>query len=215
MTLFRLLVLVPALLLFALGPTGAQATQTTAQIQSQYENLRDFQADFVQELKNVSSGETEKRTGRILYKSPNLVHWETVSPEKELLILGTDYAWDYFAGEGTVYKYRISDIMSSKTMLKFISGKARLDEDFQVAEEGQETGAIKLRLTPKEPEPNLVQATVWVDPQTWLLTRINILDFYGNSNTLSLNNVQLNPGLFPSLFKFTPPAGTRVQDNTK
>lgn len=207
------------------GPVrAAWADEVTAKVQKQYETLKDFQAEFVQELKNSATGETETRSGTISYKSPNLVRWETRSPEPETLVLGKDVVWNYIPGEKTAYKYKADDILSSRTMLRFLSGKANLEEEFIVAREGQEdapsgsaggAGVIRLRLTPRNPEANLTLAHMWVDSQTFLIKHIAIRDFYNNTNKLTLNDLAINAGLQPELFTFTPPSGVKVKDNTK
>ncbi|MDY7002309.1 MAG: outer membrane lipoprotein carrier protein LolA [Thermodesulfobacteriota bacterium] len=188
--------------------------EITAHIQEQYEALQGFQADFVQSLKNAASGESETRTGRIFFKQPRLIRWETTTPERELLLAGKDVVWDYFQEEKTVYKYPASKVLGSKTMLRFLSGKARLERDFFVTNQGTEDGLTKLNLVPREPEPSLVQADVWLDPETYLLKKIMFIDFYGNENRLVLENLVLNPKLPKDLFEFVPPQDVEIMDNT-
>ncbi|WP_152512888.1 outer membrane lipoprotein chaperone LolA [Desulfovibrio sp. X2] len=203
------------LLLAMAAPAGAaSASAITADIQKQYESLKGFTADFKQMLKSAATGQVEEREGTISYKKPNLVRWETDTPEKELLLVGKKVVWNYVPSEKTASKSPLNAVFSSKTMIRFISGQANLDEDFVVEEQGTEAGLIKLALTPKKPEPNLVQAFLWVDPQSHMLRSVLIVDFYGNANKLGLDNIRINPGLSDSLFEFTPPKGVTVQDNT-
>ncbi len=191
------------------------AAGISSEIQKEYDSIQGFQVDFKQQLKNAASGELEIREGRIWFKQPGLVRWETDLPERELLIVGKDVVWDYFPTEETAMKYAASDILSSKNMIKFISGKARLEEDFEIQDLGMEMGLRKLMLTPKEPEPSLVLATIWVDPATNLLRSILLVDFYGNGNKLGLDKLVRNPELPDRLFEFSPPDGVSIQDNTK
>lgn len=191
-----------------------RAAQITEDIQKKYEALTGFRADFMQQLKNAATGQVEQRTGNIAYKRPNLVRWETDRPEKELLIVGKDAVWNYVPSEKMASKSPLTAVFNSKTMIRFISGQARLDEEFFVEEQGSEAGLTKLALTPRQPEPSLIQGYVWVDPQTRLIKSVLLLDFYGNANKLGLDNLTLNPGLSDQLFEFTPPKGVQVQDNT-
>jgi len=206
----------PGFLFFfiALLNSALWSGEITAHIQEQYETLQGFQADFVQTLKNAASGESETRTGKIFFKQPRFIRWETITPEKELLMAGKDVVWDYFQEEMTVYKYPASKILGSKTMLRFLSGKARLEQDFFVTNQGTKEGLIKLNLVPREPEPSLVEADIWLDPESYLLKKILFIDFYGNENRLSLKNLVLNPKLSKDLFEFVPPKGVEIMDNT-
>ncbi len=199
--------------LFALV-VPARGQDLATDIQKQYDSLQGFTADFMQQLKNAASGEVETRTGRIAFKQPGLIRWETETPEKELLLVGQDAVWDYFPEEKTALKYQVSSVLSSKSLLRFISGKANLKEDFVIESQGTEEDLLKLKLIPKEPEPSLVLAYIWVDPTDSLLRSILILDFYGNANKLGLDNLALNPKLDAAQFVFTPPAGVEVKDNT-
>ncbi|MEW5773931.1 MAG: outer membrane lipoprotein carrier protein LolA [Thermodesulfobacteriota bacterium] len=193
----------------------ALAGQTAGHMQSQYESLTSFTASFVQTLTNAQTGEKEVRKGTIAFRQPALVRWDTLSPEKQLLVVGDKAVWDYYADEKAAYKYPTTDVLSSKTMLRFISGKARLEQDFYVTELPEKDGLLEMELVPREAEPGLVQATVWVTPATYMLYRVLLVDFYGNKNDLALDNLLLNPDLPKSDFEFSPPAGTKVFDNTK
>jgi len=202
-----------ALMVAALA-APVQAAQITADIQKKYETLTGFKADFKQQLKNAATGQVEERTGSIAYKRPNLVRWETDRPEKEQLIVGKDAVWNYVPSEKMASKSPLSAVFSSKTMIRFISGQARLDEEFIVEEQGTEAGLAKLALTPKQPEPSLVQGYIWVDPVSRLIKSVLLLDFYGNANKLGLDNLVLNPSLSDQIFEFVPPKGVQIQDNT-
>lgn len=193
-------------------------------IQQRYESLRTFKAGFVQELTNVASGDVEIRKGHIWFKQPSQVRWETTDPEKELLVVGPDYAWDYIEDEKLAIKYSVASLLDSKTILRFLSGQANLKEDFIVKTEWQGAdevrtkwgkGFVVMQLVPKEAEPGMVLAYIGVEPETGLLRQVMIVDFYGNGNEVRLSNVALDPKLDKAMFTFTPPEGTQIEDNTQ
>ncbi|QJT08096.1 outer membrane lipoprotein carrier protein LolA [Oceanidesulfovibrio marinus] len=213
------------LLCFTLGATQVHAQTTVIgdpnpelmkTLQKRYETLDGFRADFTQILVNTSSGDTQERTGVIAFKKPDLIRWETVAPEKELLMVGQDFVWDYYPEEGTLYKYDVEELLNSKTMLRFISGKASLEEDFFVTQiaDPEAQDLVKLDLVPKMPEPGLVQAFVWVEPKEALFKKITLLDFYGNENTVIFDKLELDPTFKKDEFQFTPPPDAEVFDNT-
>jgi len=211
-SVFKVFVVAFALFL----PALAQASKITDAIQKRYDSLSSFQTDFQQELTNAASGSVEKRSGKIWFKQ-SLVRWETVKPEKELLVVGQHAVWDYFEADKVAMKYRTSQVFNSKTMIRFLSGKANFKEDFKIEEQGTDAanGLLKLRLIPKEPEPTMVLAYIWVDTKTNMLGQVLIVDFYGNGNQVTLNNLQLNKKTEARMFDFTPPSGVQVKDNTK
>ncbi len=218
MSMHRLWPCLTAVILVAAlaAPAMAQDTDITDRIQQQYETLHSFQADIVQELTNAASGETRTRRGSIAFRSPGHVRWETTEPEPELIVVGDGPVWDYFADEETAYTYPREQVMGGKTMLRFLSGQARLDQDFWVTEDRKPGQAlIHLELVPKEPEPNLVKAEAWVTDEMAMLTRVKLVDFFGNVNDVRLENLLLNPDMSDALFVFTPPKGTEILDNTQ
>ncbi len=200
------------LVLFMAGPVSAQ--DIPDMVQNSYESLTSFQAGFVQHLTNAASGEAEERKGRIWFKQPSLVRWETIKPEPELLVVGKDAVWNYFETEELAIKYKATQLFNSKTMIKFLSGKANLKEDFQVEDQGDDHGMAKLRLVPLEPEPGMVLAYIWVDRKSGLLQQVLIVDFYGNGNMVTLESLEINKVADDTLFDFTPPEGVDVEDNT-
>ncbi|MFP4515274.1 MAG: outer membrane lipoprotein chaperone LolA [Desulfovibrionales bacterium] len=198
------------LLVWALPLSAATLTE---QIQDRYESIDSFTTEFTQELTNASSREREVRQGQISFKQPRLIRWETTVPEAELLIVGPDTVWNYFPAEESVYTYPVEQIFDSKTMLRFISGRANLEEDFFVESQEMEEGFQKLKLVPRKPEPNLVLAYLWVDPETALLHQILLVDFFGNGNQLTFDDLELNIDLSEDLFTFSPPQGVEILEN--
>ena len=209
---FKVLVVAFALFL----PALAHASKITDAIQKRYDSLSSFETDFQQELTNAASGSVEKRSGKIWFKQ-SLVRWETLKPEKELLVVGQHSVWDYFEADKVAMKYRSSQVFNSKTMIRFLSGKANLKEDFKIEDQGTDSanGLLKLRLIPKDPEPTMVLAYIWVNTKTNMLGQVLIVDFYGNGNQVTLNNLQLNKKTEARMFEFIPPSGVQVKDNTK
>jgi outer membrane lipoprotein carrier protein len=206
-------VVILALFLWIPGSFAFADGGAVAKIQRQYESIQSFQAEFTQELKVAASRESEQRKGLLFFQSPGLIRWETVSPEKELLIIGPESVWNYFEQEETAYRYAVEDVLGSAMVLRILSGQVRLDRDFVTEEDLAGDPHTKIiRLRPRNPEPNLLEATIWVDAETFLLRQVLALDFYGNTNQVALENLQINVPLDPELFVFSPPKGVVVRE---
>jgi len=208
-----LLILFPPVL----GSAQEEEKELTAAVQKQYQTIESFRTEFTQKLINASSNDSEERTGWIAYKRPSRIHWETETPEKEVLILNRDFIWDYYPEEGVAYRYSLQQMFDSKTMLRFISGEVDLAEEFNVTRTNSEAEAselIRLELKPKDPDPSLVEAELRVDPEDMLIRRIKLVDFFGNQNILRFQNIERNCQPDPNLFVLEPPEETRVVDRT-
>lgn len=194
---------------------AADVAALADKVQKQYQSITSFSADFTQVLTNAASKERETRTGGLVFAQPALIRWETRTPESELLVVGKDVVWNVFAAEKTAYRYSVEDVLGSKTMLRFLSGKGNLRQDFHVSQEPEAPeGQARLKLVPREAEPGLVLATAWVDLKTNMLARIVIEDFYGNLNDVTLDNLKTNPSLSKELFQYAPPKDFTILDNT-
>ena len=211
--LFVKILLVLAIVLF--GALCAQAEDLTDRIQKRYDSLQSFRGFFLQKLTNASSREVQERLGNIAFLRPRFIRWETTSPENELLIIGKDTVWEYFPEEETVYRYSVEQVLSSKTMIRFLSGEANLKDDFTVQDLGMDGEYRHLKLIPKEPEPNLVEGEVWVRPGQDMLEKIRLTDFFGNVNELELTGLELDVPIDEKEFELKTPKGTEVIEGLK
>ena len=178
-------------------------------VQERYDALQALQTDYVQVLTSAATRDQEERTGRIYFKKPLLIRWVAETPEPELLVMDGEKVWNYFPDEETVYEYEAEDVLSSRAMLNFISGRARLTEDFRVEHQGKENGLNMLKLTPKNPEPDLVLAYLRVDEEG-LLHGIKLVDFFGNENELCFKSLKIDPELSADKFIFEAPETAEV-----
>ena len=194
---------------------AAQADDLTDRIQHRYDTLQSFRGYFLQKLTNASSREVQERLGNIAFVRPRFIRWETTSPENELLIIGKDTVWEYFPDEETVYRYTVEQVLSSKTMIRFLSGEANLKDDFTVQDMGMDGEFRHLKLIPKEPEPNLVEGEVWVRPGQDIMERIKLVDFFGNVNELELTGLEFDVPVDEKEFTLVPPKGTEIIEGLK
>lgn len=209
--------MVPALALaFALCiPLSASAEGIATSLQQRYDGVKTLKSAFTQTLTHKESGSKEVRKGTLLFRKPLLVRWETQKPHPELLVVGDKEIWNYLPEEEVAYRYPLDLVRDSRSIVSVITGQARLDQDFQVVEEGTEDGLQKLHLFPKEPVQSLTEAIVWVDAEAKLIKRARIYDFYGNENDIVLEDLAADAKLSDTSFTFTPPKGVDVEDRIK
>ncbi|MDR2573091.1 MAG: outer membrane lipoprotein chaperone LolA [Desulfovibrio sp.] len=211
--------LFPALLFCALLRMGApalaaDAKDMTARLQKQYGELKGFSADFEQILTHRESGAVEKRKGSLLFQKPLFIRWETQKPHQELLAATGKEIWNYLPDEELAYRYPLSMLQDSRNIIGVLTGQAALTRDFEVKAEGMEGGFAKLKLYPKEPGPQMVEALIWVDNADGYLRRAEITDFYGNKNEVRFTSFTPRPDFKGSDFNFTPPKGVEIEDHT-
>lgn len=191
---------------------AARDKELIARIQDRYEGLKSFTANFDQTLLHKESGSQEKRNGRLLFKKPLQIRWQTEKPHEETLIATDREIWDYLPDEEIAYRYSPELIKDSRSIIQVITGQAALSKDFQVKGQGSEGNLAKLALYPREPTTQMVEATIWVDPDSGFIKRARIVDFYGNENDVRFTRFDPDAAIAASQFKFTPPANVEVED---
>ena len=198
-------------LLFSAFATAA-TLPLVGELQKNYESMQSFTATFVQRLVHQESGSEETRKGTLLFAKPMQIRWETMKPHAELLIVSDKEVWDYLPDEELAYCYAPDVVKDSRSVLQVVTGQSRLDQDFSIEPEPDQDGRAVLRLYPKDPSTQLVEAVIWVDRGTKLIHKAQIIDFYGNTNEVTLNDIRPNVSVPAGSFSFTPPSGTEIED---
>lgn len=207
------MVLVVALFV-SLGAVTALAENYGEKIQRRYAQVSTMNSEFTQILRHKNSGDVQNRKGTMLFKKPLLVRWETVSPSPELLLVTSKEVWNVFADEQVAYKYPVSVVDSSTSIIRVLTGQSRLDQDFAIEEAGTDGGLTKLNIFPNEPTQTFVEATLWIEPVTAMIKKIVIFDFYGNENEITFTKQDIGVALPDTAFTYTPPAGYSVEDKS-
>ncbi len=216
------------MLLFAVFPALGQDTEQIANsIQEKYESVNSFEADFEQTQTRAAIGIASHFSGHIWFKKPSLVRWETREPEetREIIVVGPDYVWDYLEDLNTANKMPVPQLLGSKTLLRFISGRANLTEDFlmqgvwdgdeKLKDHWKDSKLMLFRLVPHKPEAGMMLAYIGVEPETYLLKRIMTVDYQGNANELYMREIDLDLEISDEIFTFTPPKGAIINDSTQ
>jgi len=182
-------------------------------IQQQYTTVESFQADFTQVLTHLESGTQETRKGTFIFQTPFLIRWETKSPYPELFLVNDKEVWSYFPDEYLAYRYSLSIIEESYSIFGVLIGQTRLDDTFDASFVSEENGIIQLKLIPKEPSVSMLEGFIWFEKDTGIIKEVEIIDFYRNSNKVSLDTIVWNPPITKNTFSFIPDAQVEVEDH--
>lgn len=196
-------------------PSLSAATAENAlitKIQNAYSQIDSFEADFEQTLTHKESGSVEKRKGKLAFQKPLQIRWQTAKPHEETLVVNAREIWDYLPDEQVAYRYSPTLAQDSRSIIQVLTGQAKLNKDFDVKGAGSENGLNRLRLYPHEPSPQMVEATIWVDPASGAIQRAKVIDFYGNSNDVAFRSFKPGARIAAAQFNFRPPKGIDVED---
>jgi outer membrane lipoprotein carrier protein len=189
-----------------------------AEVQKRYDGAADFRARFTQTLTSAALGRKTNSSGEVTFKKPGRMRWDYEKPDKSSYITDGGVLWLYEPDDKQAFK---QDLRASQlpAALSFLVGKGKLAAEFDIsfAPKGALGGAgdYLLSLSPKAPQAQVKTIQFVVDPRTFDVRESVITDGQGNVNDLVFADIRVNTRVPDALFKFTPPAGTRVIDTGK
>jgi outer membrane lipoprotein carrier protein len=204
-----------AILLLLSGGVVFAASRTAERLQQRYAAVDSMRAEFTQTLLHKESGARERRSGVLSFKKPMLLRWENRQPAPELLLVGKDAVWNVFPEEKTALKYALDAAGGASDLVRIITGRAQMDRDFDLEEEGREGESATLRLYPRKASQAVVEVLLWVDLKTFLIRKLRVYDFYGNENEMVFSRQEPGVKLGDAVFTYTPPKSFTVEDNSR
>src|SRR5262245_62191005 len=132
----RLLVaLVSTVLLSASANSQAPpaADQLARQLQSHYDQVKDFKASFTQTFRGVALPQQTNERGDVKVKKPYRMRWTYTAPEKKELVTDGLQIWDYRPIDKVVLVRPLPKEGEASTALLFLAGRGNLLRDFTVS----------------------------------------------------------------------------------
>lgn len=204
--------------LAALGgfrPVAARdpAGDLAARLQSRYETIRDFSADFTHTYEGGILRKKATERGTVLVKKPGKMRWAYREPEEKLFVSDGRklYAWVPADRQVTVSTLPAAD--QAATPALFLMGRGHLTRDFTVKlveVPGAPAGSVGLHLTPRTRVAEYETLTMVVDRQSLTLRMLVARDAQAGTSTFTFDNLKENVGLADSRFTFTIPRGADV-----
>lgn len=181
------------------------------EIEKKYVQAKTLEADFTQKDEVKMTGTTKQSSGVLMIRHPNQFRWETLKPDKNLLVSDGRKFWFYTppfeAGErGQVIEKKTAEVQSelANALLAGAFSKIR-------GVEIEKVSPTRFRLFPDEGVAGtLKMAEIEIDPSKKVIHRLRLEHRGGNKTEIQLANVKLSEKLSDSFFKFVTPPGTDV-----
>ena len=215
--MFLLTLSVIAGLFLSVSPAPSQVLsldQLAETIQATYDRTGDFKADFVQEATIRSVERTTREGGTVYLKKPARMLWNYTKQSMKKLVINPRKAWLYMPDEEIVYVQDAGEVLSSKMVIRFLTGIGRLRDDFDMARpaggatDGE--GNYVVILKPRGYEAGIKTLLLTVNRETFHITGCVFTDLYDNVTRLTFSNIQFNTDPPDELFEFTPPPGVKT-----
>lgn len=188
-------------------------------LEKKYQKAGSFRADFQQTIVQSKLARTKSSEGELLIRKPNMIHWDTQKPRRNVLVSNGERIWHYTPGlteddQGQV-KILPAKYIANHQIVKILQGKANIKASFDVFTEREEGKQIVLALEPKRSMGTLKQLKLKINKADYLIEEVRMNYTSGNHTTINLQNIALGDNLPLNKFHFTPPPGAEVIEEQK
>lgn len=212
------LVVVPAL---AQAKASDELGALVNRVDAQYAQIKDFQADFVQETRIQGFDTPIRSSGHVYLKKPGRLRWDYLKPAVEHLYVHQDQVSMYVPAHKQVVKGSLTMMAAAKGPLRLLQGVGKLAEDFLVEPTGDgkkgKGGLPLLTLIPKPvagaPPSSLVKIVAEIQPRTYLLQSLALHENNGNVSTFRFSGFKVNKGLDDAVLILNPPEGVVIVED--
>jgi outer membrane lipoprotein carrier protein len=173
-------------------------------VQSFYDNVESYHADFRQISRNIALDRDQIETGHVYFLKPGKMRWDYLSPSPKYLISDGQQLWYY---EPNYNQYAQFDLTNSElpVALRFLMGEGNLMEDFSAVFSACERAeAYCLSMTPIRASAQYHILEFVVNSATFQVEETTIFDALGNQNRFEFSNVSTTDDLPIDGFTFTP-----------
>ena len=197
------------------GQTETLEQEALDAVQSNYEKILTFEAEFAQKSYVKMMDKTQHAKGTVSIKKPGRMKWIYGAPGTQVLISNGKTLWHYVADEEQVTKVPIESIYSSNTPALFLAGQGSLIKTFNVESVNLETNPICITLIPKKNDQALTRLQLFANKKNYQITGSTVYDKLGNKTEVRFKNIKTNIDFPEGTFEFHAPPNTEILDYTK
>jgi outer membrane lipoprotein carrier protein len=179
------------------------------EIESKYSKAQTLSADFSQKNLNAAFSKKKISSGKIYFKRPSKIRWETLKPDPNIMASDGKTFWFYTppfdSDERGQLLERPATAIQSKLANALLSGSFSVARTVNI----KQLNPTTFVLVPFPGTADTVQrATLVIDAERKLITNVTLEHKGGNKSEIALSNITLGQELENSLFILIPPPNT-------
>jgi len=165
-----------------------------------------FSASFEQKIIDDKGNVLQEGRGELAVRKPNMVHWDTQTPDESLLVSDGETLWVYdpFIEQATAYK--LASSIANTPILLLTSDANELWEHYSVSKINQSTYLIHAN------DVNSQIKTLELQFYQDKLSGFTFLDATGQLSVIRLKDADFTTSPTLDLFQFDLPEGTYLDD---
>jgi chaperone LolA len=166
------------------------------------------QANFTQDVLDKGGKKIQSASGTMQFVRPGKFRWAYQKPYEQLIVGDGEKFWLYDTDLNQVTVKKLDAALGSSPAA-LLSGNNEIERGFVLKDMGSRDGQDWMQATPRTPDTSFEKILMAFDAQSNLAI-MELHDAFGHKTVLRFSNMQRNPQLSPTLFKFVPPKGADV-----
>ncbi|WP_019028993.1 outer membrane lipoprotein chaperone LolA [Colwellia piezophila] len=203
--------------------TARQSSEAKKLLMAKLRQLAFFSADFTQKILNEEGELLQEGSGKMAITKPNLVHWQTITPDETLIVSDGSTLWFYDPFIEQASAYSLAKSIHNTPILLLTSDEPSLWQQYDVVQEDVASEVARFIVTPKDKNSQIKQLIMSFtrshepnadakNNQKPQLTEFSFQDATGQVSQISLSHFNSTVRPDASLFKFILPQGVRLED---
>jgi outer membrane lipoprotein carrier protein len=195
------------------APARASVPALLQRVEARYQEAGSLQASFIQDEVSKALGTSKSSQGKVAWRAPNRLRWETESPEPSLLVSNGTTLWFYTppfdeSEKGQVIIRKAAEV-KSRLLDALLAG--RFSSAVRQGLRIQSLPGNTFKLLPRKGAVGgLKFAQVSVDPEKSQITGVSLEYRDGNRSSIQLSNIDLGKPISLESFRFKIPPRTEI-----
>ncbi len=185
-------------------PARADAQARLSTFVSQTKGLK---AQFTQTVFDRNGRKTQESSGTLFFSRPGKFRWVYQKPYAQLLVGDGKRLWIYDEDLDQVTVRKL-DLAIGDSPAALLAGENDIEKRFNLKDAGNKDGLDWVEAAPKSKEGSFEMVRLGFKGDS--LQAMELKDNFGQTTLLRFSNLERNPALGGSLFRFTPPKGADV-----
>ena len=196
-----------ALLFFLVVLSSSAHAAAIERFKNFVRNTQSARADFEQKVHDRSGKLIQESKGSFVFQRPGLFRWTYAKPVDQVIVGDGERVWIHDRDLNQVTVRKLSRALGS-TPAALLAGSAEVEKAFELSDAGAKDGLEWLEAKPREREAGFERVRMGFDAEG--LRAMELFDHFGQRTVLRFMNLQRNPKVDKSEFRFQPPKGTDV-----
>lgn len=194
-------------LLIAALPASAALADAKARLESFVDGTKRLKAQFTQTVYDKAGRKTQESSGNLYFSRPGKFRWVYQKPYAQLIVGDGKRLWihDEDLDQVTVRKL---DQALGDSPAALLAGDNDIEKLFNLKETGEKDGLDWLEATPKSKDGSFEKVRMGFKGND--IQAMELMDNFGQTTVLRFTNLERNPALGASLFRFKPPKGADI-----